>query len=249
MKQIKALSYNIHKGFSIRNKNFVLEKIREAIRKVDPDIIFLQEVIGHHEEETHEIDDWPTKVQFEYLAHELCAHYAYGKNAIYSKGHHGNAVLSKFPILFWENINISTNRLEKRGILHAIIDLPEKQTKLHCLCLHLDLLETGRKKQIKKVVERIENSIPPGEPIIIAGDFNDWQKKITKTLEGSLNLKEAYLVAHGKHAKTFPSASPFLTLDRIYFRGLDLKDAVNLPTSPWKALSDHIALFAIFQIN
>ncbi len=249
MKQIKALSYNIHKGFSIRNKNFVLEQIREAIRKVDPDIIFLQEVIGHHEEDSHDIDDWPTTVQFEYLAHELCEHYAYGKNAVYEKGHHGNAVLSKFPILFWENINISTNRLEKRGMLHAVIDLPEKQTKLHCLCLHLDLLEKGRKKQIQKVVHRIEQSVPSAEPIIMAGDFNDWQRKITKTLEEKLKIKEAYLVAHGKHAKTFPSLSPILTLDRIYFRGLDLNEAVNLPTTPWKKLSDHIALFAIFQIN
>jgi endonuclease/exonuclease/phosphatase family metal-dependent hydrolase len=249
MKQIKALSYNIHKGFTVRNKKFVLEKIRDAIRSVNPDIIFLQEVIGDHVEETHEIDDWPTKAQFEYLAHELCEHYAYGKNAIYTKGHHGNAVLSKFPILLWENINISTNRLEKRGILHAVLEIPGKAQKLHCLCLHLDLLATGRKKQIQKVVERIEKTIPDAEPLIIAGDFNDWQKKITKTLEEKLNVREAYLTHHGKHAKTFPSVSPVLTLDRIYFRGIDLKDAVNLPTTPWKALSDHIALFAIFQIS
>src|SRR5687767_14004327 len=113
MKQIKALSYNIHKGFTIRNKDFVLKKIRKAIHDVDPDIIFLQEVVGYHIEDSHEIEDWPTTAQFEYLAHELYEHYAYGKNAIYTKGHHGNAVLSKFPILFWENINISTNKLEK----------------------------------------------------------------------------------------------------------------------------------------
>jgi endonuclease/exonuclease/phosphatase family metal-dependent hydrolase len=249
MKQIKALSYNIHKGFSITNRNFVLEKIRKAIRDVDPDIIFLQEVIGHHEEDKHEIDDWPTKAQFEYLAHELCEHYAYGKNAVYDKGHHGNALLSKFPITFWENINISTNRLEKRGMLHAVVDINEKQTKLHCVCLHLDLLENGRKKQIKKVVDRIKSSVPDGEPVIMAGDFNDWQRKVTKTLEEELMIKEAYLTQHGKHAKTFPSASPFLTLDRIYFRGINLKEAIDLPTSPWKELSDHMALFAIFQIN
>jgi endonuclease/exonuclease/phosphatase family metal-dependent hydrolase len=248
MKLIKALSYNIHKGFSTSNRNFVLEKMREAIRTVDPDIVFLQEVVGHHEEEKHEIEDWPSKAQFEYMAHELWEHYAYGKNSVYTKGHHGNALLSKYPIVDWENIDISTNKLEKRGILHGIIDVPDMDLKLHALCLHLNLLESGRKIQIKKVCERIQKTIPSNESVIVAGFFNDWKSKISNTLEQRLKMNEAYYTLYGKHAKTFPSASPFLRLDRIYFRGLELKSVKLLSKSPWNKLSDHVAIFAVFGL-
>lgn len=244
MNKIKVLSYNIHKGFTIRNKDFVLEKMKEAIKKVEPDIVFLQEVLGDHS--NHKIDDWHNSVQFEYLADEIFSHHAYGKNAVYEKGHHGNAILSKYPIISSENINISTNNFEKRGILHAVIDY--QGVNLHALCLHLNLLESGRRIQVKKICERIDSSIPHTEPIIIAGDFNDWKNKITLTFKEKLNMKEAYLSIHGKHAKTFPSFMPTLRLDRIYYRIINIKEAIHLKGEPWNTLSDHIALFATFEI-
>ena len=46
MKKINVLSYNIHKGFNLANRNFVLHKIRDTIRTHGSDIVFLQEVIG-----------------------------------------------------------------------------------------------------------------------------------------------------------------------------------------------------------
>jgi endonuclease/exonuclease/phosphatase family metal-dependent hydrolase len=244
MKQIKVLSYNIHKGFTIRNKEFVLSKIRDAIRLINPDIVFLQEVLGDHS--NHKIDDWINNVQFEYLAHELWSHYAYGKNAVYEKGHHGNAILSKYPIISYDNINISTNPMEQRGVLHAVIDYNDQ--KVHALCLHLNLLESGRRIQVKKICERINNYIPETESIIMAGDFNDWKNKISVTFQEKLNMKEAYLSHHGKHAKTFPSYMPLLQLDRIYYRLVNIKEAVHLRGDPWNSLSDHIALFATFEL-
>lgn len=244
MKQIKVLSYNIHKGFTTRNKEFVLAKIREAIRSVNPDIVFLQEVLGEHLQ--HDIDDWPNNAQFEYLADQIWSHYAYGKNAVYEKGHHGNAILSKYPIISWDNIDISTNPMERRGVLHAVINHEEQ--KVHALCLHLNLLESGRRVQIKKICERIKSNIPENEPIIMAGDFNDWQNRISLTLQKNLDIKEAYLSHHGQHAKTFPSYMPMLQLDRIYYRIVSLKEAIHLKGKPWSTLSDHIALLAIFEI-
>ncbi len=243
MNKLRILSYNIHKGFTIRNKDFVLEKMKIAIKNLEPDIVFLQEVLGDHT--NHKIDDWHNNVQFEYLANELFSHHAYGKNAVYDEGHHGNAILSKYTIKSWENINISTNNFEKRGILHAVIDY--KGLDFHALCLHLNLLESGRRIQIKKICERIELSIPKSEPIIMAGDFNDWNNKVTDTLTDKLNMKEAYITIHGKHAKTFPSFRPTLRLDRIYYRIIDIKEAVHLKGEPWNTLSDHVALFAIFE--
>ncbi|MDO9195055.1 MAG: EEP domain-containing protein, partial [Rhodoferax sp.] len=41
---IKVLTVNIHKGFSFFNRKFILHELREAIRSVGADVVFLQEV-------------------------------------------------------------------------------------------------------------------------------------------------------------------------------------------------------------
>lgn len=80
--KIRILSYNIHKGFSITNRDFILDGIRNALRDMNADILFLQEVLGHHDDKKCKIPDWETAIQFEYLA-DTVWHFAYGKNAIY----------------------------------------------------------------------------------------------------------------------------------------------------------------------
>src|SRR5262249_13930372 len=115
---MKILTYNIHKGVCYYTRKIVLNELREGIRAHSPDIVFFQEVRGHHTRAS-------IASQFEYLADELWPHYAYGKNAVYTRGHHGNAILSKYPIEFHHNLNISTNRLEHRGLLHAKARVPK----------------------------------------------------------------------------------------------------------------------------
>ncbi len=242
--RLKIVSYNIHKGFSSGRGKFILTKIRDALRIVHPDIVFLQEVLGQHDLHRKKFENWPTEPQFEYLADQLWPHYAYGRNAVYSYGHHGNAILSKYPFKYFENIDISTNLFERRGLLHGVIKLPEKRKPLHLLCVHLGLLEAERLAQIIKLCERIESHVPHGEPLIIGGDFNDWRERASDTLEKNLEVREAFRHLHGRHAKSFPSWFPTLKLDRIYYRGMKAQGAHCLRGKPWRELSDHAALIA-----
>ncbi|MFN4150566.1 MAG: endonuclease/exonuclease/phosphatase family protein [Candidatus Sericytochromatia bacterium] len=244
--KLKVLSYNIHKGFSTTNRKFVLKGIKDAIQETGAEIVFLQEVVGSNSSKKHIIDDWHNQAQFEYLSNELFEHHVYGKNSVYTKGDHGNAILSKYPVSFSENIDISTNPFEKRGILHTVIEVNDK--KVHALCLHLNLLESGRKVQIEKLCTRINSHVNESEPILLAGDFNDWRTNISDVLEENVSLKDAHLTKHGVHAKTFPSASPFLSLDRIYFRGIQIESVEVKSDGNWKKLSDHVALFATFDL-
>lgn len=169
---LKVLSYNIHKGFGASNKKFVLPAIREAIEKVPADIVLLQEVLGRHS--LHEKrQDWPAVSQAEFLSERNWPHFKYGKNAIYAHGHHGNAILSKFPIAFSENIDISTNRLEQRGFLHVGLEVPWLSQPLHVICLHLGLFERGRAIQVNNLCDRIKTVVPAQAPLVIGGDFND----------------------------------------------------------------------------
>ena len=111
---LKVLTYNIHKGFDRRNREFVLHEIREHLHLADVDIVFLQEIQGRHYHHENRVSGWPGVSQFEFLADSLWPHYAYGKNAIYDKGHHGNAILSKHPFVSWENVNLSRFRRASR---------------------------------------------------------------------------------------------------------------------------------------
>ena len=247
METLQILTYNIHKGFSSGNTRYALKNIRDSIRDVKADLVFLQEVIGHHEKHRGAMSDWPTSSQFEYLADQTWNHYAYGKNAVYTEGHHGNAILSKYPIVYHENEDISFNRFERRGMLHAEIRIHSKT--LHAFCIHLGLFEKDRKKQIQKLCDRISKMVPDQCSMIIAGDFNDWNRSADEILRSELGMKEAFQEQFGKHAGTFPSWLPVLPLDRIYYRNLSCNSVKLLQGDLWKKQSDHLPLFAQFEFN
>ncbi len=239
---LRILSYNIHKGFASDNRRFVLAGIREAIKSTQADLVFLQEVQGAHARKALRVKAWPSTSQFEYLADKLWPHFAYGKNAVSYQGHHGNALLSRYPIRTWSNIDISTNPIEQRGFLHAEIDL--NGARVHCLCLHLSLFQGARTKQLSAVADRIMRLVPTEEPLIIGGDFNDWRKRASDIIRRHTGAIEVFKTLHGRYARTFPSRFPVLALDRIYVRGFTPITATVLRGAKWRMLSDHAALYA-----
>jgi endonuclease/exonuclease/phosphatase family metal-dependent hydrolase len=244
---IKVLTYNIHKGFSVGNRRFVLHDIKEALRHIDADIVFLQEIQGEHTRRQLRIDDWPSHSQFEFLADQVWQHHAYGKNAIYKSGHHGNAILSKYPFVEWENINVSPIRSASRSLLHGTINMPQG-ARVHVICVHLGLFDAEREKQLSVLSQRINSHVPRDEPLIIAGDFNDWRGRAEKHLNEDLNLVEVFKQTTGRHARSFPAWMPALRMDRIYCRGLVANSCQRLHDASWRRLSDHTPLLASFSL-
>lgn len=240
---LKILTYNIHKGFNFTNSRFILHQIRELLCHVNADIVFLQEIHGKNEKHEFTISDWPKESQFEFLAEAVWPHYAYGKNAIYKKGHHGNAILSKYPFSFWENIDVSIQKRASRSLLHGIIDLPHGEI-LHVICVHFGLLKFERERQIRVLCERIRNNIPQNEPLVIAGDFNDWRNHSAPQLESELGLHEIFKTLRGSYARSFPAWQPTLAIDRIYYRGFQPELCKRFNQNPWRRLSDHLPLYA-----
>ena len=243
---LKVLTYNIHKGFDRYNRNYILHAMRHHLQRVDVDVIFLQEVLGHHQQHEVWVPKWPLISQFEYLADQLWPHYAYAKNAIYSKGHHGNAILSKYAISEWKNVNVSRIKKASRSLLHGIIRLPDTDSSLHLICVHLELVGFERTRQIGILKTYIDSVIPAGEPIILAGDFNDWNGRAGVRLEAALGMEEVIRSTRGQYAKTYPSHWPLLRMDRIYFRGAKLLNSACFNDPPWKTMSDHLPLYACF---
>ncbi len=242
MRTFKIATYNIHKGLSQFNRRVILHELRDRLRELDADIVCLQEVQGERLITRHAAD--PRQPQHEFIGHENWPHQAYGMNAVYDNGHHGNAILSRFPILSWDNQDVSTNPLESRGMLHGEIALPGGDT-LHCLCVHFDLTKRGRTIQFTALAERVKKVVPPDAPLVIAGDFNDWNNHASRLLEKELQVREAFEAKGGKLAKSWPAGLPLFRLDRIYVRGLDI---LHCEMHPWRRISDHAALSATLDL-
>lgn len=236
---LRVLTLNTHKGFTSFNRRFILPELREAVRATSTDIVFLQEVLGAHTQHSERYSNWPDIPQYEFLADKMWSDFSYGRNAVYPRGEHGNALLSKFPITFYENIDVSIGTLEQRGLLHSILDVPS-HNEVHAICVHLGLRASHRHQQLKLLGQLLDR-IDPAAPVIIAGDFNDWFKQADKLL-APFGLTEAFVKEYGKHARSFPARWPLLCLDRVYVRNATTHNPQVLDNRPWSHLSDHIPL-------
>lgn len=248
--KFSVLTYNIHKGFSSNNREFVLHRIRDQLRTLDVDLALLQEVQGEHQWHSRRIRNWPDTSQFEFLADTVWQHHAYGKNAIADGKHHGNAILSKYPFSSWGNINISPLRFASRSLLHGDITLPEAGQVVHVVCLHLGLFGLERRQQLRMLNRHLEQACESRDAVVVAGDFNDWSsRQVARHLDPALGLQEVFLCCHKRHARTFPARLPMLCMDRIYFRGMDAVDCACLDGGEWRTLSDHVPLLARFTLS
>lgn len=245
---IKVLTVNIHKGFTFFNRKFILPELRDAVRKIGADVVFLQEVTGTNAKHPDKFDNYPDTPHYEFLADSIWSQFAYGRNAVYTHGDHGNAVLSKFPIVRFENHDISISGPEKRGLLHCELQVPGRSLNLHAICVHLSLTEAHRTLQLDRLCKLIHVHVPPQAPVVVAGDFNDWRHRAGDQLAKGADLHEVFVQAHGQPAKTFPARKPLLRLDRIYVRNAIGHKPVVLPHRPWAHLSDHAPLAAEIEL-
>ncbi|AEG91103.1 endonuclease/exonuclease/phosphatase family protein [Ramlibacter tataouinensis] len=241
---LTVMTVNIHKGFTTFNRKFILPELRDAVRKVGADVVFLQEVQGTHEDHCRKVNGWPDAPHYEFLADSIWPHNAYGRNMVHAKGHHGNALMSKFPIVHYQNHDVSVAGPEKRGLLHCVIRVPGQPLDVHAICVHLGLAESHRMHQLDLLCEMVRGEVPDNEPLVVAGDFNDWRRRANAILEREIGLREVFVNAYGEPAKTFPARFPLLCLDRIYVRNASVHLPVVLPRKPWSHLSDHAPLVA-----
>ncbi len=249
---LRIVTYNIHKGFSQFNRHMMVHELREQLRQLGADIVFLQEVQGAHSLHAARIENWPEEPQHDFLAAEVWQATAYGSNVAYDHGHHGNAILSRFPIEHAFNQDVTHLRFERRGLLHCRISIPGTPVAVHCVCVHLSLFARSRRRQMDALAAYLEEVAGPDAPLIIAGDFNDWRNEADTRLARRLGLCEIFAGEGGESGspgRSFPAKRPVLRLDRIYARGFAVKQAKVHSGAPWSRISDHAALSALLSFD
>ena len=236
---LRLLTVNIHKGYNAFNRRFVLHELRDAVRTLGSDLVFLQEVEGGDSG----AGAATVGAQYEFLADTLWPEHAYGRNAVAAGQDHGNAVLSRLPVLRSRNHDVSLPGAEPRGLLHCVLRRPGGAPELHVMCVHHGLSGAHQRHQLARLCRTVQREVPPGAPLVVAGDFNDWRLRADATLAPS-GLQEVFRAAFGRHARSFPARWPLLRLDRIYVRDVVGARPLLMPRWPWSRLSDHAPLAA-----
>jgi endonuclease/exonuclease/phosphatase family metal-dependent hydrolase len=244
MATLSVTTYNIHKGFSQFNRRMMVHELRDRLRHLNSDLVFLQEVQGLHLGHAGRLANWPSAPQHEFLAEEVWENTVYGGNVLYDHGHHGNAILARFPIVGSHNQDVTDLQFERRGLLHCQLAVPGIALPVHCVCVHLSLLGRSRQRQLDALAQRLEHWAPGDSPLIVAGDFNDWRNRANTLLADRLGMREVFSGVRGRPVRSFPAALPMFRLDRIYVRGFTVRSAEVHFGLPWSRISDHAALSA-----
>ncbi len=165
----------------------------------------------------------------------------YQTNAVTRHGEHGNALLSRWPVVSHRHEDMSDHRFEQRGLLHVHVlvhDVP-----IHVIVVHLGLIPASRLRQIRQLQVYIAREVPPQDRLLVAGDFNDWGTQMRRALN-TIGLQDHI----GLGQLTYPSRLPVVQLDYVYARHLK-PVGVHVPRGRiWWRMSDHLPLLAEFEL-
>ncbi len=239
---LRVATYNIHKGVQGMGpaRRLEIHNLALAIETLDADIVCLQEVRAMNRREATYFNGWPDLPQAEFLAPEGYQA-VYRTNAITRDGEHGNALLSRWPIVQHRHEDMSDHRFEQRGLLHVEIDVAG--VRVHAIVVHFGLIPASRVRQTDQLKRYIAREIPLDAPVLVAGDFNDWGTRVRRLLHvDSLHAFE------GPRTLTYPSRFPVAQLDHIYARGMRPLGLAAPRGRVWSRMSDHLPLIAEFDL-
>ncbi|MCZ2104564.1 MAG: endonuclease/exonuclease/phosphatase family protein [Comamonadaceae bacterium] len=240
---LRVATYNIHKGVQGLGpaRRLEIHNLGLAVEQLDADIVCLQEVRRTNRREAAYFERWPQVAQAQYLAPEGYEA-VYHTNAYTRHGEHGNALLTRWPVLASQHEDMSDHRFEQRGLLHVQVRVQGRV--VHAIVVHLGLVPGSRIRQVAQLQRYIRREVPDDVPLIVAGDFNDWGNQLAQMLVG-FGLLE---FSGASPVFTYPSRLPVAQLDHVYARGL-VPLSLTVPRGRiWWRMSDHLPLIAEFRL-
>lgn len=227
---MRVVSWNIHWGCG-RDGRIRIHAIIDVLRKLNPDVICLQEVAANHPE----LEGSATANQFKQLAGAFGGYHPidYAPSEIYRNNVprlFGNLILSKYRItqahrhsLPWPADPVSPGM--PRGAIEAVLDTP--RGKLRLVTTHLEYYsalqrgaQVGRLRELHaQACARARAFVPNPEmdapfqlgelpaSAIYCGDFNlqpgseEYEAMLAPPLSGELALVDAWRARHPDHAR------------------------------------------------
>lgn len=226
---LRILAYNVKHGLGMDGR-VDLERIAAVIRSLEPDVVTLQE-----------IDSVTTRTglvdQAARLGELTGLRAIFGGFMDYRGGRYGMALLSRYPILEWENHRLPDGA-EPRSALAARIEVlrPGYGRALQVVVVGVHLYATAEERlaQAERMVDLFANE---AAPVILAGDFNSLPGSgVIRLLE---ETGEWYRPAKQGPPSTFPSDEPEREIDFILLRPRDRFAVREHRVVPETVASDH----------
>lgn len=149
------------------------------------------------------------------------------------QGWYGNAILTRYPVISSKTVDVSQQGFQPRNIQEVVVRT--ERGPLRLINTHKGLKKQERRKQFALLDEYIHQCMAASStPIIVGGDFNEWQ-----FLTRAFTRLNKVLTQHQVGA-TFPTAWPLFRLDRLWTSAdLVVKNVQVLKTAHTKYYSDH----------
>jgi endonuclease/exonuclease/phosphatase family metal-dependent hydrolase len=217
-------TYNIHRAIG-RDGVFDPDRIAGVLGEIDANVIALQEV-----------QSGSTGRNLLHLFRErLGAEVISGVTMLRKDADFGNVLLTRYPALSVERMDLSVPPHEPRGALDVLLDCGT--WRLRVLATHLGLWPYERRRQVRWLLGVLDRH--RDVPTVLMGDLNEWYLwgRPLRWLHVQFQRTPA--------PSTFPSHLPVLALDRLWIRPRGLLRRLAVHSTPLSRLaSDHLPLVA-----
>ena len=214
-----------------------LERTTRVIEAVDPDILVLNEM-------DHGTDRSFGVRQADSLGRLLNMYAVFGRSIDYDGGEYGNALLSKYPILDFRIVDLSTDTtLEGRSVFLATLDL--QTDTLMVMGTHLGLDQNEQEDQIARII----TVLPVTTKLILAGDFNF--EPDAKTYQDICKYFEDGILTVAENTEhTYPADKPDRRIDYIFVgTAIEAVSAPAIESTELSTASDHRPQVLEFMIR
>jgi endonuclease/exonuclease/phosphatase family metal-dependent hydrolase len=238
---LRVMTYNIHSCVGLDGK-IRPERVARVINHFDPDIIAVQEV-DCHRRRSRGLD------QAQLIADHLRMTHVFHAMFEEHRERYGIALFSRHPFtkIRADFLTEADPRLfrEARGAIWVKVE-PEGGQPFHFINTHFGLGRAERVRQAQELMgDRWLGSVSPGEPVVIAGDFNSGPRsRALRVLRE--RFRDVQLAAPGHvPVPTFSSVCPVVRIDHVFVSEHFTVEGVDRPLSPVARIaSDHLPLCA-----
>lgn len=225
--KLRVMSYNIHHGAD-RNEINTLDSMGYFIKKMQPDIVGLQEVDSVCER-SGKVD------QMKRLAAITGMHYAFVRHFPYQGGAYGVGILSRYPI---GNVEPKILKLLKKGpngesvsMLFATISIKKKKKILFATAHYSAFDKATRANQVNETLHYLSSI---DLPVIFTGDLN-----ATPDTEEIQLLQQHLQTTDISGLPTFPDNAPVKKIDYVLVSPAAFKK-IKKVAAPQVHHSDHL---------
>lgn len=187
------------------------------------------DVVGLQEVDKNVGREGPVQDQAKVLAEKLGWYYGYSKAIDLSGGEYGNAILSKYPIVSYKTVSLTSGSEEQRVMGHGVIQVGTKT--VHVLTAHLSFQTMNQTQQ-----NQIRSYVAALDSYVLTGDF---------ACTNFVNLAQIDGTMINNLQTTFQTCAEDGAVDNIFVKSYGASTGVMVQSG----YSDHNLLYTDVNLN